>query len=104
MLNEQDKILHAKLNMETAKMPWRDLERFFASGSLIYVSDGLDLVEVGVKFANDEKSVVEKWLNEGRIAKVSDEQAKNWHETNVSLWTVVVRPWILVQEQHYTTH
>jgi hypothetical protein len=33
------------------------------------------------------------------VVKVTDEQAFVWNETDASLWTVVVKPWILVQEQ-----
>ena len=94
---KQDEILHAKLNLETATMSWKDLERFFASGTLIAVEPELDLVEVAVHIANDDKATVEKWLKVGSIAKVSDTQAAAWHELDATLWTVVVKPWILVQ-------
>ncbi|RJX33456.1 MAG: DUF2288 domain-containing protein [Oxalobacter sp.] len=96
---KQDEILYAKLNLETAQMSWKDLERFYASGALIFVERELDLVEVAVRVANDEKKAVEDWLKAGRIFKVTDAQALAWHEQDASLWTVVVKPWILVQEQ-----
>lgn len=95
---QRDEILHAKLNLETAQMAWKDLERFFASGALISVGAELDLVEVAVRVANDDKQAVEAWLNIGSMARVSDTQAQAWHEQQAMLWTVVVKPWILVQE------
>ena len=94
-----DEILHAKLNLETAKMSWKDLERFFASGVLISVGSELDLVDVAVHIANDDKETVAAWLNVGSIRKVSDAEAATWNEKETSLWTVVVKPWILVQEE-----
>lgn len=99
-----DEVLHAKLTLETAKMTWKKLERFFASGSLISVSPELDLVEVAVRVANDDKSTVAQWLDEGSVAKVSDAKALAWNETDIVLWTVVVKPWILVQEEKRLAH
>ena len=94
-----DDILRAKLNLETAQMSWKELERFFASGALVAVRRGLDLVDVAVCIANDDKQTVENWLADGSVVKVTDEQALVWNERDASLWTVVVKPWILVQEQ-----
>ena len=93
-----DEVLHAKLNLETAQMSWKELERYFASGALICVGNELDLVDVAVHVANDDKSAVTQWLSRGSIGKVTDAQAQAWHETDAALWAVVVKPWILVQE------
>ncbi|MBS1169424.1 MAG: hypothetical protein H6R01_342 [Burkholderiaceae bacterium] len=99
-----DEVLHAKLNLETAQMKWSELERFFASGALVVVGNQLDLVEVAVRFANDDKAQVVQWLTQGQVAKVSDAQAQAWQAGDEALWTVVVKPWILVQEQQRHVH
>jgi hypothetical protein len=36
-------------------------------------------------------------MSENRIAKVSNDQALAWWDADIMLWTVVVKPWILVQ-------
>jgi hypothetical protein len=95
--DKQDAELRRKLNLETARLAWSELERHFASGAMIYVSDELDLIDVAVRIAQDDKEMVAQWLEDKRIAKVSDKQAKMWHDLDASLWAVVVRPWILVQ-------
>jgi hypothetical protein len=95
--DKQDELLRAKLNQETAKMAWRELQRYFAAGMVIAVSDELDLVDVAARIANDDKASVAQWMAERRIEKVSDAQAGAWFEADASLWTVVVKPWILVQ-------
>ncbi len=95
--SKQDKLLRAKLNLETSPMPWKELLRYFAAGMVIAVSHELDLVDVAARIANDDKASVEQWMAETRIAKVSDEQASAWLEADIALWTVVVKPWILVQ-------
>lgn len=97
--DQQQELLHAKINGETARMHWRELERFFASGSVIAVSADLDLVEVALQIANDNKDAVARWMEEGRVGRASDTQAATWHEQDTQLWAVVVKPWILVQQK-----
>lgn len=87
----------AELATQTAKMPWRDLQRFFASGQAIAVAPGIDLVEVAARVAMDDKTAVEQWISQSKVGPVSDDQAKTWFEADALLWTVVVKPWVLVQ-------
>ena len=89
----------AKLNLETARMDWKELERFFAGGTLLSVSEELDIVEVAHRMSVDDKAAIEGWLNAKQLGQVSDDQAVAWQEKNAELWTVVVRPWILVQDK-----
>lgn len=88
-----------KINGETATIPWRELQRFFAQGVTLAVSPELDLVEVALQFSLDEKTVVEGWLEQGKVSVVSDQQAREWYEANAVVWSVVVRPWVLVQSR-----
>lgn len=94
-MNELDK---EKVNLETAKIAWTDLQRFFAKGEVIWVNRELDLVDVAHQFSLDNKMQVQQWLTTKQIALVSNKQALNWFETQRELWAVVVKPWILVQE------
>ena len=87
----------AKLNSETSKIAWTELMPFFARGMAIYVSHELDLLKVAYELSQDNKQQFQEWMSEDLIANVSDEQASAWYETNVTVWSVVVKPWILVQ-------
>lgn len=98
----QHEFLRAKLNQETAEIPWTELLRFYAAGSVISVADDLDLVEVAARMSGDDTEAVARWIDENRIARVSDAQAQAWVASDASLWTVVVKPWILVQERKAT--
>lgn len=89
--------LRLKLNRETARMHWHELLRHFASGMVVVVDDGLDLIEVAVAFSDDDKQAVAGWMQGQQVAKATDAQAAAWLETERQLWAVVVRPWILVQ-------
>jgi hypothetical protein len=94
---DKDDELRVKLNLETARIPWSELQRHFASGAMIFVRDDLDLIDVAARIASDDKQAVAQWLEQQRISKVTDAQAAMWFEADAALWAVVVRPWILVQ-------
>lgn len=87
----------AKVNLETALIPWKELQRFFAAGLAIAVAPSLDLVEVAYQFAIDNKDQVQQWLQQQLLAPVSDLQAQDWYQQDSEVWAVVVKPWILVQ-------
>jgi hypothetical protein len=97
--NKEQELLRAKINGETARMRWSELERFFASGVVIAVASGLDLVDVALRIASDDKDAVARWMDEGSVGRASDEQAAAWHAADTELWAVVVKPWILVQQK-----
>lgn len=98
MSTEQQDILRAKVNMETSRIDWRELQKFFASGLAVEVSATLDLVEVALQMSGDNKAQFEQWLSGGMVGKVTDEQAAAWLASNTEVWAVVVSPWVLVQE------
>lgn len=94
-MNELEK---TKVNLETAKIFWTELQRFFAKGEAVWVCKELDLIEVAHQFSIDNKIQVQQWLENKQVTLVSDEQALRWFKTDSELWAVVIKPWILVQE------
>ncbi len=88
----------AKIVGETAKAPWKELERFYAQGILILVDQSLDLVEVGFAISSDDAKQVNQWMEDSLLIKQFDQQALEWEKSNTDVWTVVIRPWILVQD------
>ncbi len=90
---------YEKLNLETALIPWQQLQRFFASGQTVFVSSKLDLIQVANAFAEDDKTLVESWLQQKLLGKVSDQQAIDWIESETEVWCVVIKPWVLVQKK-----
>lgn len=82
---------------ETAKIPWRDLQLFYAKGNVVKVSAGLDLVEVATRVSLDAAQAVSHWMSEGLMQKVEDADARAWFSNTTALWAVVVSPWVLVQ-------
>ena len=96
-ISNQQEIYRAKVNLETAQIAWKELQRFFASGAAIHVSDDLDLVEVAFQMSRDNAAQIQQWMVEGTLGNVTDEQAAAWFESDARVWAVVVSPWVLVQ-------
>ncbi|MDO8208700.1 MAG: DUF2288 domain-containing protein [Gallionella sp.] len=93
----QQEIIRAKVNLETAQMAWSDMQRYFASGAALFVSPELDLVETAFQMSEDNATQIAQWMAAGQFGRVTDEQARAWLEADASLWAVVVSPWVLVQ-------
>lgn len=101
---EKDTELRMKINMETARLPWSELLRHFAQGTVVYVSEELDLVDVAVRISHDDKDSIAKWMGEGKLGKVTDVQAQTWTASDAQLWTSVVSPFVLVQPEKKKLH
>ena len=98
LLQQQRELERAKIVSETAKIPWRELQRFFAGGKVIWITTGLDLVDVAEAIQRDDLASVQAWTESGKLAGASDDQAKRWIASDALLWAVVIKPWVLVQE------
>jgi hypothetical protein len=95
---QTDEELREHLHGETSKLPWSELEKHFARGVLFKVEKGLDILDVAIVMSRDDKESLKKWIDDKKVIGVEIEDAKKWHESSAILWTVVVAPWVLVQE------
>ncbi|SDX31900.1 hypothetical protein SAMN05421644_10174 [Allochromatium warmingii] len=97
-LDDPETLERARINQETARLPWRELQRLFAQGRVIAVAPELDLVELALRCARDDAPTIAANLEQGRLAPVSDAQARAWLAADAEVWAVVVKPWVLVQQ------
>lgn len=93
-----DEELHQALNLETGQINWSELQRQFAGGRVIRIAPELDLVKTAMKFVRDDKEYIEKWIESGQLHPATDDDARTWNENKSEFWSVVVAPWVLVQE------
>jgi hypothetical protein len=98
LLKQERELERARINGETAKIPWLELQRFFAAGKVMWIAAELDLVDVAFALQKDDLQQVRVWTEKQELAPVSDEQARAWIDSGALLWSVVVKPWVLVQE------
>ena len=97
-MSEQEEDLLTKLNKETARLNWKELEPHFARGSVIRVSKGVDLIAVAKVIAEDNTSSLEQWIQQDEVNNASVEEAKVWADNQSDFWAVVVAPYVIVQE------
>jgi len=93
-----DEELRTHLHGETAKLPWVDLQKHFARGVVFKVAQGTDILDVAIVMSRDDKDTLKKLIDAGKVSGAEIEDAKKWFDTDASLWTVVIAPWVLVQE------
>ena len=87
-----------RFEAELAEVEWADLRAHEKRGSLIVVDDGLDLVEVAVKVAEDDAQAVSGWINTGKLSRPGPEQVASWVERDdIRFRTLIVQPYVLTQ-------
>lgn len=92
--------LKTKLNLETSRIHWQDLQTHFARGQVVQVSADLDLLDVATELAADNKECFEQWMSAGKVGEVDAPSAQAWYDKNTELWAVVIAPWVLVQDRN----
>ena len=97
--NDRYALLKAEFLKQTAKMPWADLQTYYARGNVIVVAPNLDLVDVAVQLGLDNTAQFEGWIKAGEIAPAQDSDAQAWHDDDATLWVTVAAPWVLVQQR-----
>ncbi len=96
-MNDSDR--RQALHAQTARVSWLELEKHFARGVVLRVAEELDLVEVAVCLAGDDKPAAERWLASGQLQRLDVPKARDWSQREPELWAVVVAPWVVVQER-----
>ena len=91
--------IKAKLNLETSRINWHELQTYYARGQVVRVAPELDLLEVAAELTADNKAQFEQWMQKGEVGDVSPDVARTWYDRNTELWAVVVAPWVLVQDR-----
>lgn len=89
--------LSDKLNLETARIFWAELQPYFARGSCIYVAPELDLIQIAHLMADDNTAALAPLIQKKQIGHVTDKQAELFFNHNKLMWAVVVAPFVLVQ-------
>ncbi len=91
--------IKTKLNLETSRINWHDLQVYYARGHVVKVSPELDLLDVAAELAADNKARFESWMAGGQVGDVAPDLARHWYDENTELWAVVIAPWVLVQDR-----
>ena len=91
-------LLNEKLNTETARISWEELQPHFARGAAVYVAPDLDLIAVAHHVAEDEAAPLKTMDgNKANSVPSAIDMARTFLADKQEMWAVVVAPWVLVQ-------
>lgn len=91
--------LRAELTEMLDEAEWEWLIPHAKRDAVVVVVPGLDLVEVGLAIANDNTSIVQRWISERQIYKPSPEQISDWDREQTHRFNaLIVQPYVLVQD------
>ncbi len=91
--------LGQKLNLETGQLSWSELQTYFARGIVIVVKKEHDLIEIARLLHDDNKTFIESLIENGDLLRANDDHARDWLAREPAFWSVVIAPWLLVQEK-----
>ncbi|MAO12806.1 MAG: DUF2288 domain-containing protein [Marinobacter sp.] len=91
--------IKARLNLETSRIHWHELQTYYARGQVVRVAPELDLLNVAAELTADNKAQFEHWMSGGQVGEVAPDLARAWYDRNAELWAVVIAPWVLVQDR-----
>ncbi|MDJ0508582.1 MAG: DUF2288 domain-containing protein [Crocosphaera sp.] len=90
--------IRKRLTDDIADVNWNDIKPHAQRDAVIVVNESLNLLDVGIAIAQDEKVMVERWITEELICKPSNEQLGNWNSNETQLFkTLIVQPFVLIQ-------
>ncbi len=91
--------IRKSLKRDLAEVCWRELRVHLQRDAIIVVDDALDLIETAIAVADDDKKMVEQWIDAGQLGKPSQQQLERWEaELDHSFQMLIVQPFILIQE------
>lgn len=90
--------LHAELTEMMGPVQWEWLKPHVQRDAVVIVNEQLSLVDVGVAIAANNTQSVERWINEQLIVKPNAEQLVVWSSENKRLNSLIVQPYVLVQD------
>ena len=98
MTDQNYKNLYKKLQEEKTEISIKDLQVHQKRRALILVSDTLDITDVAVLVALDDKKSIESWLSKSLIENVEDDQFKDMMQRDNKIFSfIIVQPFVLIQ-------
>jgi len=91
--------LREKFENEIGPADWKYLRPHFLRDAIIVVAHDLDLIDVGIKVAEDDAEQIQKWVNRGKLSKPTPLDAKEWERNKLELPSIIVSPFVLVQRK-----
>lgn len=90
--------LRQQLTTSQDEAAWEWLEPHAKRDAIIWVSDEIDLVDVGMAIATDDAKKVQHWIAEQVISKPNADQLSQWNSDNtIRFKSLIVAPFVLIK-------
>ncbi|MEM6502515.1 MAG: DUF2288 domain-containing protein [Cyanobacteria bacterium P01_C01_bin.89] len=91
--------LREQLTAAQDEAAWEWLEPHAKRDAIIWVSEEIELVDVGVAIASDNTTQVQRWIDEEVIRKPNATQLGQWNEdSSVRFHSLIVAPFVLIKD------
>lgn len=99
MNSEDPRSLRERLQSEIGPCLASDLLAHIKRGAVVVVDAELQLLDVAIAVAKDDAATVQGWIASARLKNPTQEQIETWEKSpNLPFVSVIVRPYVLVQE------
>lgn len=90
--------LRQQLTSAQDEAAWEWLEPHAKRDAIIWVSDEINLVDVGVAIASDDTIQVQRWIDEQVISKPTAQQLSQWNrDASIRFQSLIVAPFVLIK-------
>jgi len=96
--NNSELSIEEKLKESSFRLKWSEINSSILKEVIILVSKDLDLKEVAMACANDDKGNFEKWLSTGQVLRTGQSHHTEWSERNPFFDCAIIKPFIFIQE------
>jgi len=90
--------LRQKLEIEAGIADWKLLKPHFDRGAVVIVKNGFNIIDIGLQIACNNTEQVQEWISTGTLIKPTLPQIESWEEKTLSFHSLVVAPFVLIQE------
>jgi len=87
-----------ELNAQALVVPFVEMEPHLKRGAVILVDPTLDLAEVGLMLAQDDRPAVESLLQQQLLEKASMRDFEAWRRDKRFFRILIVQPFVLAQD------
>lgn len=99
-MTQLKKDLKETLEESLDQAEWEWIAPHIERQSVVVVAQDLNLVEVGMKIAQDDAPTVQDWIKKDLLTRPSTTQIRNWEQNPGKRFsTLIVQPYVLIQEQ-----
>ncbi|YAI81876.1 MAG: DUF2288 domain-containing protein [cyanobacterium endosymbiont of Rhopalodia sterrenbergii] len=92
------KNLKTRFSEDISDVEWQYLTPHAQRDAIIFATEHLDLMKVGVAIAQDDVNSVQHWISKALIHKPFSEQLTTWNaDSSIPFNALILPPFVLIQ-------